>query len=122
MNEPFDDIVLNLPEIINRLGGDREFAAECVDLFESELPGMLTGLREAIARGSCVDVNRAAHTIKGAAANFCVTGPTLTAAEMERLTRDGRLDEAGPLQPALERQLDGLVSKLQQLKAPDGSS
>ena len=109
-------LALDIPEIISRFGGDREFAAECAGLFADELPAMLEALREGLRLESAERVNRAAHALKGAAGNFSLAGPTVTAGEMERLARDGRLEDARPLQSVLERELARLLEGLQGLK------
>ncbi len=108
--------MVNLSEVVARLGGDREFAAECADLFSEELPALLGSLREGLRLASADQVNRIAHALKGAASNFCVSGPTTVAGEIERLAGDGRLEDADRLLPALERELDQLLDTLRALR------
>ncbi len=112
--------MVDLAEIVTRLGGDPEFAAECADLFVEELPALLTSLRQGLRLDSATQVNGVAHALKGAAGNFCVHGPTDVASQIECLAEQGRLDEVRRLVPALERELETLVEALRELR-PLGS-
>lgn len=97
---------------IQRMGGDRAFLAECVDLFEAELPPLLARLRESVLRESRSDLYTAAHAIKGMSSNFCTEGPAQTADELVRLSRAGELAEAPALVAQLEAELQLLLAAL----------
>ena len=113
--------MVELSEVVARLGGDREFAAECAELFSEELPALLASLRDGLRQASADQVNRVAHALKGAAGNFCIAGPTTVAGNIERLAGDGRLDEADRLMPLLERELDQLIDTLRALRSGPAS-
>lgn len=104
--------VYDVSGAIERMGGDRAFLAECVDLFEAELPPLLASLRESIRRGSPDEVYVAAHAIKGMSSNFCTKGPAQTADRLVRLSRDGELAQARGLVEQLERELQFLLAVL----------
>jgi PAS domain S-box-containing protein len=52
---------------LERLGGDEELFAELATLFRQEAPRFLQEIREALAAGDAVGVQRTAHGLKGAA-------------------------------------------------------
>src|SRR5687768_6240390 len=75
--------------MIDRLGGDRELTLQLVSLFLVEYPRMMTMIRESVAGGSADAIRQAAHAFKGSVGNFSDTTPTTTAAELERIGREG---------------------------------
>jgi HPt (histidine-containing phosphotransfer) domain-containing protein len=66
--------------------------------------------------GSPGQLFRAAHTLKGALSNFLPDGPTMTAARIENIARDVRLDEAPSAIAALEREVAVLIRGLRELQ------
>ena len=51
---------------------------------------------------------QAAHAFRGAAGNFGPSAAVILAAEIERLARDGKLEEAAPLCGDLEKEAGAL--------------
>jgi HPt (histidine-containing phosphotransfer) domain-containing protein len=86
--------------MIARFGGDEQLVGELVSLFVAECPRMLQDVRDGVAGGSADAVRKAAHTFKGAVANFTDSGPAVTARELEQMGREGQLTAAPA---ALER-------------------
>src|ERR1051326_3588682 len=103
----------DVSQLINHFGGDQEFAAECAQLFVSELPGMLAPLRAGVETGSAIEIQRAAHALKGAASNFYAEAVVRTAERMDHNARDGRIDDAPALLHTLETELATLVVELE---------
>jgi two-component system sensor histidine kinase/response regulator len=112
---------MDLSAILVRLGGDVDFATECAELLEADLPAMLEPLGEGFRLGSAEMIQRAAHTLKGALSNFCDDGPTMTADRIEALARDGRLDDARPLAAVLHDELASLAAVLSGLRSRPSS-
>jgi HPt (histidine-containing phosphotransfer) domain-containing protein len=102
--------------VIDKLGGDREFIAECVDLFEAELPLLMTSLRDGVSADSPERVQAAAHALKGMTSNFCEDGPAKTAGRIDHLAREGHLQDAPELVAQLEGELARLLAALHALK------
>jgi len=102
--------------VVDRLGGDRAFVSECVDLFAAELPLRLQALREGVRAASAEAVQATAHALKGMTSNFCLEGPARTAHLLVSAARDGRLDEAPRLLARLEDELQGLQAALDQFR------
>jgi two-component system sensor histidine kinase/response regulator len=102
--------------VLDKLGGDREFLAECIDLFAAELPAMMQTLRDSIQAASPDRVHAAAHALKGMTSNFCEDGPAKTAGRIDRLAREGQIDEAPRLFAELEDEIEKLLADLRALK------
>jgi two-component system, sensor histidine kinase and response regulator len=79
-------------DLVTRLHGDAELAAEIVRLFTEECPTLLDGIRKAMDERDAIAVRRAAHTLKGAAATAAASGLAEAAAFLEVLAAEGDLD------------------------------
>jgi signal transduction histidine kinase/CheY-like chemotaxis protein len=79
-------------DLVSRLHGDKELAAEIVRLFAEECPVLLQGIRTALDQRDSAAVRRAAHTLKGAASTAAAVGVTEAAALLEVLAAEGDLD------------------------------
>jgi PAS domain S-box-containing protein len=99
--------------LMNRLMGDEAMARTIAAGFLKDVPGQLDSLRHDLEAGDSSGLQRRAHSIAGAARG--VGGQVLgrTAAELEELTGDGRLEEAGPLLRALDREFAQLKTELE---------
>lgn len=68
---PFDsELAVDLRRLKDLSGGDKDFEHEIIDLFLKDTLRHLTRLETAINEGDSSDVEMAAHSIKGAAANM----------------------------------------------------
>jgi HPt (histidine-containing phosphotransfer) domain-containing protein len=106
-------------QLLDRLGGDEELARELVTLFLTEHPRLLSRLHASFASGRQDDVRRAAHAAKGCIANFVEGGVVDTAFEIERLSGQGRLEDASALVGRLERELADLVNDMRDFETGD---
>jgi len=99
--------------LLNRLMGDEEMARTIAAGFLQDIPGQLDSLRHDLEAGDSSGVQRRAHSIAGAARG--VGGQVLgrTAAELEELSRDGRMEETGPLLRVLDRDFAQLKTELE---------
>jgi two-component system, sensor histidine kinase and response regulator len=79
-------------DLVSRLHGDRELAAEIVRLFAEECPTLLQGVRSALDQRDPVAVKRAAHTLKGAASTAAAVGITEAASLLEVLAAESDFD------------------------------
>jgi HPt (histidine-containing phosphotransfer) domain-containing protein/CheY-like chemotaxis protein len=84
-------------EAIARLGGDDELYGEVVRRFRDEGPKVLQTLRRHLESGNADVLHRAAHSFKGLAAMSGAAAVALQAAEIERLGRQGDLQQVEPL-------------------------
>ena len=82
-------------------------------LFVDECPGWMRDLDAAIDEGDAAEAKRAAHTLKGSADHWGARQTFDLALRMERLCRDGKLDEARQLRAELARSVDDLLPLIQ---------
>ena len=115
-DSPGGGLQVDLPGMLDRFGGDVDFAVECAELLEIEMPAMLEAVRAAFRAASTDKLCLAAHTLKGAVSNFSEDGPAKTAGRLDTLGRSGQLSEAFLLLPQLEEQLDALLVALRELR------
>jgi HPt (histidine-containing phosphotransfer) domain-containing protein len=101
---------VELDQALARVGGDRAFYRELLDMLLADAPGQVAEIAEALATGDASRVERAAHSLKGAAANLAA-GPTRdAAAELESMGETGDLANAAGVLSVLARRLDELAS------------
>ena len=98
--------------LIQQLAGDEQLAREMVALFIGECPRMLGLIHDALAGGDADAVRRAAHSFKGAVANFTNQGLTVTARQLEEAAAEGHLEEASALVQRLEGELGDLLREM----------
>jgi HPt (histidine-containing phosphotransfer) domain-containing protein len=88
---------------LRRVGGDVEFAAEMVQIFMQEQHEMCESLRRAVADGRSSEIERAAHSLKGALGSMGATRSAGAAFQIEQSAGRGeQIDDA-----AIARFLDG---------------
>jgi HPt (histidine-containing phosphotransfer) domain-containing protein len=99
MTSALDEAVL--AELLESVGGDREFLAELVGDCLADAPMQLESLRQTASSGDAAGARRAAHTLKG-------NGRTFGAAELASLCEEVEAAAgAGDLDTVLAR-VDGI--------------
>jgi HPt (histidine-containing phosphotransfer) domain-containing protein len=78
-------------ELLDTVGGDREFLAELVDTYLGDSPGLFAELRAAIAADDAATARRAAHTLKSTSASFGAEGLAAQCREIEASAGAGNL-------------------------------
>ncbi len=99
-------------ELLGRVGGDRELLQMLVDLFFESVPAQLVELRAAIRAGNADQVNRLAHTVKGAVGNFASPSAIEAAQRLEIMGKEGRLEDAEDVFAELEMTIGRLKQAL----------
>jgi signal transduction histidine kinase/CheY-like chemotaxis protein len=102
-------------EVLARVGGDRELLAEISRLFVDDAPTHLKRIRAAIDAGDADALRRAAHALKGAAANFDAADLVAVARALEEIGRSGDFAGLDAAWSALTRETDRLVTTLRVL-------
>jgi HPt (histidine-containing phosphotransfer) domain-containing protein len=104
---------VDLPRLLDQIGGDLKIARKLIDMFLQSLPEDLAEIRSAAARRDDRTLTRAAHAVKGAVANF-TTGTAYAAARgLEQAARKADWAEIGPAQFEFEQQMNALVAQLE---------
>jgi CheY-like chemotaxis protein len=106
------------PQVLARVGGDRELLAEISRLFVDDAPQHLDRIRHALDARDGEALTRAAHGLKGAAANFDAEGVVAAARTLEEIGRTGPFDPdhlAETAWLALSQEIERLISMLKTL-------
>jgi signal transduction histidine kinase/CheY-like chemotaxis protein len=83
--------------VLARIGGDADLLADISRIFIAGAPKHLEQIRAAIDAGDADALRRAAHALKGAAANFDAADLVAAARSLEEMGRTGDLARAEPL-------------------------
>lgn len=85
------------PEAINNLrelsSGDDEFLVEIIDIFLDDTPKRIAELGSCLAAGDLETFSRAAHSIKGSAANLGALSLRAAAEKLEHHAREQGLND-----------------------------
>jgi HPt (histidine-containing phosphotransfer) domain-containing protein len=100
------------------VGGDARALAEVARIFLADAPRRLGEIRRAIAKRDARALRAAAHTLKGAVANFGAQGAVEAALELQKIGDAGELDEAPLVLERLEAELAAVRRALRQLVRP----
>ncbi|MBL8850138.1 MAG: Hpt domain-containing protein [Planctomycetaceae bacterium] len=106
------DAGIDLPAALSRLGGDAELLRELALIVVQDLPEVLRGVHAGLKARDHESAARAAHSLKGLAANF--SEPAARAAqEAEDAFRNGNTEQARGTLPMLEAYIERLLAELQ---------
>jgi two-component system sensor histidine kinase/response regulator len=93
--------------------GDPEFLAEIVNLFLETYPALLSEIETAVSQKDAAALGRAAHTMKGAVANFGARAVVAQAKTLEMMGKDGDLASADDAAQSLRALMEKLVPELE---------
>jgi CheY-like chemotaxis protein/HPt (histidine-containing phosphotransfer) domain-containing protein len=99
---------LDKVRLLERVGGDRRALAGIARIFLADAPRQLAEIRRAVATADARALRAAAHTLKGAAANFAAAGVTDAALELQQIGDAGEMGEAKASLERLEVELAAL--------------
>ena len=104
--------VFDYESSLRRMGDDQELFQEMARLLRSDAPPLLKTLLLARKTGDHANTQRAAHTLKGLAANFGAERAIAAAAEVEQLAKQ-RVERGMDIAiEELSRALDELIAAL----------
>ncbi|MFM2357228.1 MAG: hypothetical protein RLZZ528_2964, partial [Pseudomonadota bacterium] len=93
-----------LDRLLDVIGGDREALRDLVQSFLDDGPGLVARLEQAVAANDADALRRAAHTLKGSAADFGATTLASLCREIEALGRAGEVATAASRVEAAARE------------------
>src|SRR3954469_8411880 len=118
---PASEPVVAVPDVpsqvLARVGGDRQLLAEISRLFVDDAPRHLERIRHALDARDAEALRRAAHGLKGAAANFDADGVVHAARTLEEIGRTGEFGEHEAAWQALTFETNQLISVLRAVSA-----
>lgn len=108
---------VNLPELLARVGNDRELLRDLISIFKEEFPRDLKSLRDAVTRSDSAEVVSVSHTLKGMLSNLAVSRAAAAAARLEQLARLGERVSFPDAFAAFEREVHGLLMEMENYMA-----
>jgi HPt (histidine-containing phosphotransfer) domain-containing protein len=109
-----DLLSLNLATALDRVGGDPELLQEIGRLFLGDYPSQIAEIHDALARQDAPQLERAAHTLKGSAANFGAQAVVEAAFTLEKAGRNHDLKDTAETFSRLQAALQTLHCELEQ--------
>ncbi|NLS92541.1 MAG: PAS domain S-box protein [Planctomycetaceae bacterium] len=113
------EAVIDYRGVLGRLGGDEGLFRDIVRLFDQDAPGLLQTIRTSLAEAEAAELQRAAHSLRGLAANFGAKDAVDRAIRLERLGESGRLDDAAEALEELEWEITRLNRTLSSFRESD---
>jgi two-component system sensor histidine kinase/response regulator len=103
---------VNLPELLNRVEGDRELAAELFALFRDDLPAHRDALHRAIAGGDLEEAASVVHKLRGMLASLSAAHLASLASEVESAARARDTKKIQQLLPEMDGETDRFMAAL----------
>jgi len=104
--------VLNWEEAMQKSEIPAEALSELGQMFLQEAPKLLKEIRDALQAEDARPLRRAAHTLKSSAAVFEAHQTADAARQLELLGKDNKIKQAQEALPALEQQVDRLLTAI----------
>jgi two-component system, sensor histidine kinase and response regulator len=111
-----DSTVLDTLRQLNQ-PGEPDIVREVLTVFLADAPVRLARMREALARGDAASLERAAHTLKGAAASIGAAALQISCRELEEAGKVAALDNAPHLFNRVESEFSRLKAEVDGLLA-----
>jgi len=116
------DSVLDEGLLLERVGGDREALARLVEIFLTDAPLLVEGIRRAVKEKDAGALQAAAHALKGAVSNFAAPAATEAAARLQQIGESGKLNGARAACEVLEKELEQVRATLSTIVAKPAES
>ncbi|MEQ1792844.1 MAG: response regulator [Nitrospira sp.] len=117
---PERQAIFDPAQMLQNIGGDQELLTQLIDLFLERQGEILANIRQALSQSDAITVERAAHTLKGTAANLCAPEVALAASQLEAIGRLGTLQDAPTVYAHLEMEMIRLIQALDAYRGNTG--
>ena len=107
--EPSPDIVLNIEQGIRKVGGNEDTYRELLGDFVEELPVRLKALEQRFNQMDLEGLSRAAHNLKGVAANLGASQLSDYAGKLDKQGVEGYTESLGPLLQEIQVAVEKLL-------------
>ena len=107
--------VLDRERALERLDGDEELYREIIQVFLEDVPQQVEKLKTALKDDEAQAAGRQAHSLKSAAGNIGAEVVRELAYKMEHAGKKGELESLNTLFAELERALEGLSKRIEEL-------
>jgi two-component system, sensor histidine kinase and response regulator len=106
---------VNIEELMERLGDDRELLAELTEIFREDYPKQMQLAYDALADNDAAAVRRIGHALKGALANLGATNASKLALSVECMGKSGDLSTLEPALSELQHSMSKIVGRLEMI-------
>ena len=104
--------IIDVAELKRRLDGDEDIVRELFQIFLEEIPRMAGDIRAAVAAADAERLMRAAHALKGSAANIAAERVAAIAGNLEAMGRACDLGGMEAVHGELEAEIEQLKTFL----------
>jgi len=108
------EITWDIPQTLERLGGDEKLLHEVVQIFLEGTPGRLVALQQAVTERNAEALERAAHSLKGELGYLGISALSQKARELEEMGRSRDILRASAVLAEFEA---GINAVLEQMRA-----
>ncbi len=107
-----DKTVFDKDEALKMFEGDEEFLKELVEVFINDTPEQMSEVREAVDSRNSKTIEKSAHKLKGAVANFGKNATTDTAFKLETMGKENNLVGVEEVYGTLVKDVESLTNAL----------
>ena len=104
--------IFDLSKAMEVVAGNKEIFKEIADIFLESAPASMSQIREGIAEGDALALERAAHSLKGSVGHFGARRAFEAAYHLEKLGRKKEMGEADSAFSTLEKELTALTPEI----------
>ena len=98
--------------LLDGIDGDIEFLGETIEMLDEDSAELLEQAQDAVTAGDSEALVGPAHALKGMLGNFCAPPAEAAAYRVERMGREGQMDEAQAAVEALREEVQRLRDAL----------
>lgn len=109
--------VINISELTERLDNDFELFTELSELFFDDSASLMDKIRDSIDNNDHESLRKAAHTLKGAVANFAAQGAYEAASALEMTGRNMELTGAAEQYAELKSEIESVIAEMKRINA-----
>ncbi|MBE7444664.1 MAG: Hpt domain-containing protein [Planctomycetia bacterium] len=109
-----NETVFNKNDALEIMSGDDEFLKELAEIFIDDFPEQTSKIKEAIHSHDSSALEKAAHKLKGAVANFGNNVVFTAALNLEMMGRENRWDDVEETYGGLMREAERLAYELRE--------
>ncbi len=107
-NHARNNLPIDYPEVLERIGGDVDFLGELLKIYFEEFVEKQKLIQEALARDDFNSLRELGHSLKGASANLSLASLRNASWHLEMAGREGKLSKAQAASCSLDAEFERL--------------
>lgn len=108
-------VVINIPELAERLDNDFELFLKLLELFTDDSEFLILSIEDAIKNRDHEALRKAAHTLKGAVANFSAPAAYKAVSILEKTGKDVELTGAKDQLLKLKSEIESVLKEMKRI-------